>query len=54
MKFATLLEQNSIFQDSTMGPVIPKEMKYNLHYDKVWEDVLPPLHGTNTNCSVVK
>ena len=25
-------EQNSIFKDSTMGPMIPKEMKYNLHY----------------------
>ena len=27
-------EQNSIFKDSTIGPVIPKEMKYNLHYGK--------------------
>ena len=26
-------EQNSIFKDSTM---IPKEMKYNLHYSKVY------------------
>ena len=24
-------EQNSIFKDSTMGPRIPKEMKYYLH-----------------------
>ena len=38
MKFATLItpasvhEQNSIFKDTIMGPMIPKEMKYNLHY----------------------
>ena len=25
-------EQNSIFKYTTMGPMIPKEMKYNLHY----------------------
>ena len=29
--------------------MIPKEMKYNLHYDDVRVDVLPPPHGTNTN-----
>ena len=37
-----------------MGPMIPKEMKYNLYYGKVRGDVLPPPHGTNTSCSVVK
>ena len=48
MKFATLLTPSSvyisrtIFKDSTMGPMIPKEMKYNLHYGKVRGDVLPP------------
>ena len=47
-------EQNSISKDTTMGPMIPKEMKYNLHYGKVRGDVLPPPHGTNTSCSVVK
>ena len=26
-----------------MGPMIPKEMKYNLHYGKVRGDVLPQL-----------
>ena len=34
--------------------MIPKEMKYNLHYGKVRGDVLPPPQGTNTSCSVVK
>ena len=34
-----------------MGPIIPKEMKYNLHYGKVREDILPPPHGTNACCS---
>ena len=29
-------EQNSNFKDPTMGPMIPKEMKYNLHYGKVF------------------
>ena len=28
--------------------MITKEMKYNLHYDEVRGDVLPPPHGTNT------
>ena len=37
-----------------MGQMIPKEMKYNLHYGKVRGDVLPPPHDTNTSCSVVK
>ena len=26
-----------------MGPMIPKEMKYNLHYGKVRRDILPSL-----------
>ena len=34
--------------------MIPKEMKYYLHYDDVRGDVLPPPHGTNTSYSVVK
>ena len=29
-------ERNSIFKYTTMGPVIPKEMKYNPHY-VAWE-----------------
>ena len=37
-----------------MDPMIQKEMKYNLHYGDVRGDILSPLHGTNTNCSVVK
>ena len=37
-----------------MGPMIPKEMKYNLHYGDVRGDVLPPQHSTNTGYSVVK
>ena len=37
-----------------MGPMIPKEMKYNLPYGDVRGDVLPPPHGTNTSCSAVK
>ena len=45
-------EQNSIFKCTTMGPMIPKEMKYNLHYGDERGDVLPPPHGTNTGCSV--
>ena len=39
---------------TTMGLMIPKVMKYNLHYGDVWGDVLPPPHGTKTSCSVVK
>ena len=34
-----------------MEQMIQKEMKYNLHYGDVREDVLPPPHGTNTSCS---
>ena len=26
--------------------MIPKEIKYNLHYDDVWGDFLRPPHGT--------
>ena len=37
-----------------MGCMIPKEMKNDLHYGDVQGDVLPPSHGTNTRCSVVK
>ena len=37
-----------------MDLMIPKEMKYNLHYGKVRRDVLAPPHGTYTSCSVVK
>ena len=39
---------------TTMEPMIPKEIKYNLHYSDVRGDVLLPPHGTNTSCSVVK
>ena len=31
----TLHEQNSIFKDIKTGPMIPKEIKYNLHYGEV-------------------
>ena len=47
-------EQNSIFKYTTMCPMIPKEMIYNLHCGDVRGDVLPPPYGTNTSCSVVK
>ena len=30
MKFATLLMQNNIFNDTKMDPIIQKEMKYIL------------------------
>ena len=33
--------------------MIPKEMKYNLLYGDVREDVPPSPRGTNTICSVV-
>ena len=36
-----------------MGPMIPKEMKYNLHYGKVWGDVLPPSHYYQLRCSKI-
>ena len=29
-----------------MGPMISKEMKYNLHYGDVRGDILPPPHAT--------
>ena len=60
MKFAALLtpsseyEQNSILKYTTMGQLILKEMKYNMHYGDVRRDVLPTPHGYNTSCSVVK
>ena len=47
-------EQNSILKYTTMSQMIPKEMKYNMHYGDVRGDVLPTPHGTNTRCSVVK
>ena len=31
-------EQNFIFKDTTMGSMIPKEMKYNLYYGDVRGD----------------
>ena len=55
LKFATLLSPSSVYMSSsifkhkytTMGPMIPKEKKYNLHYGDVRGDVLPLSHGTN-------
>ena len=29
-----------------MSTMIPKEIKYNLHYDDVWGNFLGPPHGT--------
>ena len=49
----SLQELKSIFEDITMGPMIPKGMKYNLHYGEVRGDVLRQPHDTNTSCSVV-
>ena len=47
-------EQDSIFKDSTMGPMIPKEMKYNLHYGKVLGDVLQlPIAGKELICLII-
>ena len=37
-----------------MGPMILKEMKYKLYYGDARGDILPPPHGTDTSCSVVK
>ena len=34
------LKRYFIFTVTSMGSVIPKEMKYNLHYDEVRGDVL--------------
>ena len=45
-------EENSSFKDTTMGPVTPKEMKYNLHYGEVRRDVLSPPHGTITKVKI--
>ena len=36
-----------------MSPMIPKEMKYNLHCGDVRGDVLPPPYGTNTSSNEV-
>ena len=47
-------EQNSIFKDTTIGLMIPKQTKYNMHYGEVRGDILRLPHGTNTGCSVVK
>ena len=46
-------ETFNFFKYITMGPMILKEMKHNLHYGKVRGDVLLPSHGTNTSCSVM-
>ena len=59
MKYATLLTPSSvymksIFKHTKMGCMIPKEMKNDLHYSDVRGDVLPPPHGTNTSCGIVK
>ena len=32
-----------------MGPMLPKEMKYNLYYGEVWRDVLPPPQCSKIN-----
>ena len=46
-------EQNCIFKDTTMGPIITKEMKYNLHYGEVRGIVLRPPDGTSTSCTIL-
>ena len=55
-EFATLLTPSSVYMKrtpcTTMGPMIPKEMKYDLHYSDVRGDVLPQPYGTNTSCSI--
>ena len=43
-----------VFKNTTMGPLVPQEMKYNLHYGDVRGDVLPPPHNTNTSLREVK
>ena len=35
--FSRIHEQNSIFKYTTMGPMIPKEIKYNLHSGELQE-----------------
>ena len=35
-----------------MGPMIAKEMRYNLHHGDVRGDVLPPPHGSNMSFSL--
>ena len=42
------LERYSIFKINKMGSMIPKEIKYNLHYDDVRGHFLRPPHGTIT------
>ena len=60
MKSATLLMPSSVyvsrapFSNDTMGPMIPKEMKSNLHYGEVRGDFLWPPHGINTSYSVCR
>ena len=34
--------------------MIPKEMKYNLHYGEVRGDVVPPPYGTNTSKALLQ
>ena len=47
MKFATLLTPSSVYMSSsifkytTVGPRIPKEMKYNLHYGDLQTCIWP-------------
>ena len=40
------LKRYSIFKMTRMGSVIPKEIKYNMHYDDVRGDFFTPPHGT--------
>ena len=40
-------EQNSIYKDTTLNPMIPNEMKHNLHCGKELGDGLTPPHDTN-------
>ena len=40
------LKRYSIFKITRIGSMIPKEIKYNLHYDDVRGDFLRPPHGT--------
>ena len=45
MKFATLLRPSTVYMSRTpfsnrIGPMISKEMKYNLHYGEVLGDII--------------
>ena len=40
------LKWYSIFKITRMGSMIPKEIKYNLHYNDVRGEFLRPPHGT--------